>query len=221
MSFPLEGDARPQLTPLLIATRNPGKLTELRALFASAGYDALDLAAAGVPPSPDEETVEAFDTFEENALAKARYYHEASGGMPTVADDSGLTVAALSGAPGVRSRRWALGDASEGNETAANNAKLLRELADTADRRARFVCVVGYVDGSASVLERGETGGRIARSPRGTAGFGYDPLFESAELGWRTFGEVRAEEKASISHRTRAFVRLIQRLKGDAHSGPS
>jgi len=204
--------------PLLIATRNPGKLVELRALFLTAGYQVLDLAAAGVLPSPAEEAVEAFDTFEENALAKARFYHAASGGLATVADDSGLIVDALGGAPGVRSRRWAGSDV-QGDETAANNAKLLQALGSAADRHARFVCVVAYIDGRQSFLERGETAGRIATAPRGTAGFGYDPLFESAELNWRTFGEVDAAKKASVSHRARAFARLARRVRGHAVPG--
>lgn len=205
-----------QPTPLLIATRNPGKSAELRALFASARYAVLDLAAAGVLPTPAEESIEAFDTFEENALAKARFYHLASGGRATVADDSGLVVDALDGAPGVRSRRWA--GSFEGDETLANNAKLVAALEGVVDRRARFVCVAAYIDGRGSFLERGETFGRIAPSARGTAGFGYDPLFESADLDWRTFGEVDAADKARVSHRTRAFVcvaRRLQRRAGD------
>lgn len=209
------GDGR----ELLVATRSAGKYAELRAPLETLGYRVLDLGAAGVAPSDDEETIEVYDTFEENAIAKARYYRAASGGLPTIADDSGLVVDALDGAPGVRSRRWAGAAGSESDVTAANNTKLLLTLGDDARRAAQFVCAVAYVAGADTAVVRGEVAGRIARAPRGAHGFGYDPLFECADLAWRTFAEASAEEKARVSHRGRALAQLYQRLapaRGDA-----
>ena len=121
--------------PILLATRNPGKLKELRPLFAAVGYPVTDLAEFHLDPDEGEDGIEQFDSFEANALAKARYFYEISGGVATVADDSGLEVPALGGAPGVRSRRFS----PEGTD-AGNNAKLLQVMADVADRSARFVC---------------------------------------------------------------------------------
>lgn len=197
---------------LLVATRNAGKYAELRAPLEVLGYRVLDLSAAGVQPSADEDTIEVYDTFEENAVAKARHYRDASGGLPTIADDSGLVVDALGGAPGVRSRRWAGASGPESDVTAANNAKLLLSLAGDVSRGARFVCAVAYVTGAETAVVRGEAAGRIATALRGTHGFGYDPLFECADLGWRTFAEASAEEKARVSHRGRALAQLYQRL---------
>jgi XTP/dITP diphosphohydrolase len=196
-------------TRLLVATRNAGKLDELRPMFAEIGIEVLDLDAAGVPESPDEEAIEAFETFEANALAKARYFHDASGGMPTVADDSGLEVLALGGAPGVRSKRYA--EAAGHGQTAANNAKLLRALQGVTDRRARFVCAVALVAGGREIVVLGATDGRIAEAPAGTGGFGYDPLFVSDDLGV-TLAEAPAAEKARVGHRGRAFRQLASEL---------
>lgn len=206
---------------LLVATRNAGKYAELRAPLEALGYRVLDLAGAGVAPSVDEEAIEVHDTFEENAVAKARFYHAASSGLPAVADDSGLVVEALGGAPGVHSRRWAGARGSEAEVTSANNAKLQAALKPGAARDARFVCVVAYVSGAGAVAVRGEVAGRIAEVPRGTHGFGYDPLFECADLGWRTFGEATADEKARVSHRGRALAGLYAHLRAgrDAPSG--
>jgi XTP/dITP diphosphohydrolase len=171
----------------------------------------IDLDAAKIAETPDEDDLENATTFEENALAKARHFHRLSG-LPTVADDSGLEVDALDGAPGVYSKRWsARGDLSGQALDDANNALLLERLAAHADRRARYVCVAAYCDGETEFVERGEVSGRITDAPRGTGGFGYDPYFESAELS-RTFGEVSKEEKARVSHRARAFAKLLQRL---------
>lgn len=197
---------------LLVATRNAGKYAELRVPFEKLGYRVLDLQAAGVAPSAAEEAIEVHDTFEDNATAKARFYHAASG-LPTVADDSGLVVDALGGAPGVHSRRWAGVRGPEVAVTAANNAKLLASLVAGSPRVAHFVCVIAYVSGADQIVVRGEVAGRIASAPRGTHGFGYDPLFECAELGWRTFGEANEAEKASVSHRGRALARLLAHLQ--------
>ena len=199
-----------------MATRNPGKLVELRPMFARLGLSILSLADAGLPETPEEEAVEAFATFEENALAKARHFHRLSGGLPTVADDSGLEVHALGGAPGVRSRRYATPGRGE-SQDGANNALLLRELRDEDDRRARFVCAVALVDVAGDLVVRGETRGRIGRAARGAHGFGYDPLFVSDELGV-TFGEATVEDKERVGHRGRAFSALAAALQRDDHS---
>jgi XTP/dITP diphosphohydrolase len=189
-----------------------GKLFELRPLFAAGQLDAIDLDAAGIVEDGAEQTLEAFDTFVENALAKARYFHALSG-LPTVADDSGLEVAALGGAPGVRSKRWSGRTDLHGIDLdRANNALLLQSLAPHADRYARYVCVAAYVAPGEELTCRGEAVGRILQEPRGSAGFGYDPLFESAELGM-TYAEMDTSTKERISHRGRAFRQLITALQ--------
>jgi XTP/dITP diphosphohydrolase len=197
---------------LLLATRNEGKLRELRPIFDAAGYAVIDLREAGVDTEAAEDELESFDTFEENALAKAHYFFERTG-LPCAADDSGLEVLALDGRPGVRSKRWAQrtdlgGDALD----AANNAKLIDSLAGIEDRRARFVCAAAYVDATRELCERGETNGEIVEHGLGNAGFGYDPFFRSVELK-RTFGESTLEEKARVSHRARAMRLLLGRLQ--------
>jgi XTP/dITP diphosphohydrolase len=196
---------------VLLATRSAGKVREIRPMFAAAGIDVVDLNAANIAERSDEEALEAATTFEENALAKARHFHRVSG-LPTVADDSGLEVAALGGDPGVYSKRWSgRADLSGQALDDANNALLLHRLERAKDRRARYVCAAAYCDGAVELVERGETVGLITVAPRGSGGFGYDPYFQSSELG-RTFGEVSIEEKASVSHRARAFAKLLQRL---------
>lgn len=198
---------------MVLATRSPGKLKELRPMFAAARIEVVDLDAAGVPESAEEGAVEAFDTFEENALAKARYFH-ARTGLPAIADDSGLVVDALGGAPGVRSKRWSGRDDLSGEALDdANNARLVAELHRRADRSARYVCVAAYCDGVREITARGETEGVIVLDPRGDGGFGYDPYFHSSELG-HTFGESSREAKEEVSHRGRAFRSLIARLGG-------
>ena len=197
--------------PLLLATRSEGKLRELRPMFERAGLAVVDLREAGLAFHPDEDSVERFATFEQNALAKARYFHGRTG-MPTIADDSGLEVMGLGGAPGVRSKRWSARADLAGEELdRANNATLLRELAAMDDRRARYVCVAAYRDEARELTARGESAGTIIDEARGEQGFGYDPYFQSQELG-RTFGESAPEEKERVSHRGRAFRQLIARL---------
>jgi XTP/dITP diphosphohydrolase len=203
----MSGSAVPER--LLVATRNAGKLVELRPMFAAIGVDVVDLETAGIPESPEEEDIEAFDTFEANAMAKARHFHRVSGGMATVADDSGLEVLALGGAPGVRSKRYAESDGA--GQVAANNAKLLRALEGIGDRRARFVCAVALIADGRELVVRGTTEGHIAESARGTGGFGYDPLFVSDDLGM-TLAEATAAEKARVGHRGRAFQALAAAL---------
>ena len=198
---------------IVVATRSAGKIRELRALFQAAGRSMLSLDEAGIPEDPAEEALETAETFEENALLKARYFHARSG-RPTVADDSGIEVLALAGAPGVRSKRWSgrpdlTGQALDD----ANNALLLERLAGATDRRARYVCAAAYCDGALELVERGAVDGRITQVAAGANGFGYDPYFESTELGV-TFGVASAEAKARVSHRARAFAKLLQRIDG-------
>jgi XTP/dITP diphosphohydrolase len=194
--------------PMLLATRSAGKLRELRPLFTAHGYGVIDLSDAGIPETPEEDGLEAFDTFEENALAKARYFFARSG-RPTVADDSGLVVNAIGGRPGVMSKRWSgRADLTGQALDDENNRLLLENLANTADRQARYVCVAAYVDGTHEYVRRGEVRGRIVDNARGAHGFGYDPYFYCEELS-RTFGEATREEKESVSHRARAMRALF------------
>ena len=198
--------------PLLIATRSAGKLRELRELFRGAGIAVVDLGEAGIEEAAEEHDLESADTFEENALAKARYFARRTH-RAVVADDSGLEVDALGGQPGVRSKRWSGQAAVSGralDET--NNARLLDALRGTANRSARYVCVAAFVDGSLELTCRGTSSGVIVDRPRGREGFGYDPYFLSDELG-KTFGEASVEEKERVSHRGRAFRALIAALQ--------
>ncbi|MGE5730703.1 MAG: RdgB/HAM1 family non-canonical purine NTP pyrophosphatase [Gemmatimonas sp.] len=195
----------------MLATRSEGKLRELRPLFAAHAITVVDLRDAGIAESPVEDTLEVHATFEENALAKARHFHAVTG-RPTVADDSGLVVPALDGRPGVSSKRWSgRTDLSGQALDDENNRLLLRSLQNAHDRSAYYVCAAAYVDDERELVCRGEVHGRITEAPRGFGGFGYDPYFLSAELG-RTFGEVSRDEKASVSHRARAFGALLGRL---------
>lgn len=198
----------------LIATRSRGKLRELRALFSRYRLDITDLLALGVAETADEEHLESYDTFEENALAKAQYFHQATG-LPTFADDSGLVVDALGGRPGVRSRRWSgRSDLTGPALDEANNALLAAELRRSGAAHpwsAAYVCAAAFVDDRRTLVRTGRTVGRIVLPPRGGGGFGYDPYFESADLG-ATFGEAPAGAKLSVSHRGRAFGELLAKL---------
>lgn len=201
---------------VLLATRSAGKIRELRALFAThaAGIAVLGLDDAGVRATSEEDALESADTFEENALAKARYFQRRTG-LATVADDSGLCVDALGGAPGIHSKRWSGRSDLEGQALDdANNALLLARLSGASTRGARYECAAAFTDGSLEIVERGESAGVITAAPRGSGGFGYDPYFLSDELG-RTFAEVSLEEKASVSHRARAFRRLLDRIHAE------
>ena len=198
---------------MVLATRSAGKLRELTPLFTAAGYEVLTLEALGIAEDPAEDDVEAFATFEENARAKAQWFAAriAPRAVAVVAEDSGLEVMALGGAPGVRSKRWT-GSALRGAALDAdNNAALVRALAGIADRRARYVCVAVCVRGAVEWSARGETAGAIVDAPHGSGGFGYDPHFVSDELGV-TFAESSREEKARVSHRGRAVRALLALL---------
>lgn len=202
---------------LLVATRSGDKAREILPLLRALPVRIISLREAGIPESPAEDSIERFETFEENAAAKARYFFLASGGIPTVADDSGIEVAALGGAPGVRSKRWSGRPGLGGEELdRANNEHLLAKLGGASDRRARYVCVAAFADATTTLAARGETRGQITRDARGTAGFGYDPYFLSDALGC-TFGEAAAADKSRVSHRGRAFRALAEQLR--AHFG--
>lgn len=197
---------------LLLATRNTGKLKELNGILGGFGVRAIDLDAAGIPPRDDEDAIEAFETFRENALAKARYFHRVSE-LPTLADDSGLSVDALDGAPGVHSRRYSGRDDLTGLDLdAANNRKLAIDLRDTLHPAAMFECAAAYVDEELEIVKQCAAEGEVVRTPRGSNGFGYDPYFLSRDLG-KTFGEATVAEKAMASHRGRAFAALVAVLR--------
>ena len=201
---------------LLFATRSSGKQAEVRRVLEAAGHQVLFPDEAGVPESSLEETLEASDSFETNARTKAEYFLKKTG-LPTVADDSGLEVFSLGGLPGVRSKRWATAAGSPVQVDQANNAELLRRLAGAPEskRRARFRCVLVLLRSASAMPEvfEGVCGGRILEQPRGTGGFGYDPLFLCDALN-QTFGEADAAEKDRVSHRGQALERLVERLAG-------
>jgi XTP/dITP diphosphohydrolase len=200
---------------LLVATRSSHKLRELRGLLALDDTELVSLDDLGIEGEPVEDGM----TFETNAAIKARFGLRSSG-LPTLADDSGLEVDALAGGPGVRTRRYAGEDATD--ET--NNTKLLDALQGLPPERrgARYVCVlavalpegVGVRGGVTVMTARGTCRGRIAAEPRGSGGFGYDPIFEpeSEPPGGRTLGLWTPEEKNAISHRARAARRMAPRL---------
>jgi XTP/dITP diphosphohydrolase len=191
------------MAPLLLASRNEHKLRELR--------EAMPGIELGPLPEGVELPPEEGDTFEANALGKARAAHTATG-MPAIADDSGIEAAALGGAPGVFSARFA----GEGATDEANLAKLLAELEDAEDRRLAYVCALALVSGPGDerVFE-GRCEGTLAPEPRGSGGFGYDPAFVPDDTGPgddRTMAELRPEEKHAISHRGRAARALAEYL---------
>jgi len=196
---------------IVLATRNAHKVAELRAILAEV-LGRLDAELVGVEDYPQVgEVVESGVTFAENALLKARAVAGATG-LPALADDSGLAVDVLGGSPGVFSARWA-GRVDAEDKDAANNALLLAQLADVPDehRGAGFVCAAALAlpDGR-TVVREGTVRGTVAREPRGTGGFGYDPLLVLPD--GRTLAEYTPEEKHAISHRGRAFRALAEDL---------
>jgi len=205
---------------LLIATRNPHKVEEIRGLLADLPCELLSLEQAKVERRPEEEEIEVYDSFEKNARAKARYYRGRTG-LPTVADDSGLCVDALDGGPGVRTRRFApRAMAARHGRDEANNRYLLQRLRGIPEeeRGARFRCVVAVETESESFTLEGEVRGRIATEIRGEGGFGYDPVFVLPERD-RSFGELPCEVKAERSHRADAFRKLRPWLEKRAEAG--
>ena len=196
----------------MLATRSAGKLRELRPLFRDAGLQVIDLVEAGITESPLEDSIESHATFEENAVAKARYFYAQCGGLDVVADDSGLCVDALGGEPGVRSKRWS-GHQGTGQEVdAANNAKLVSSLVHASTRSARFVSAAAWHGQEGELVTTGAVEGSILDTPSGGHGFGYDPYFYSSELGM-TLADATTEQKRLVSHRGRAFDALLMALR--------
>jgi XTP/dITP diphosphohydrolase len=189
---------------LVLASNNAKKMKELNALLAPLGFEVIAQGELGIP-----EAEEPYCTFVENALAKARHAAQASG-LPALADDSGLCVAALGGAPGVFSARYA----GEPKSDARNNAKLLVDLAGQSDRRAHFACVLVLVrsaDDPQPIIAEGEWHGTILEAQRGADGFGYDPLFY-VPTHCQTAAELDGAIKNRLSHRGQAMQKLIARL---------
>jgi XTP/dITP diphosphohydrolase len=191
---------------LVLASGNAGKIREIAHLMAPLGIDVVPQSALGI-----EEADEPHDTFVENAIAKARHAARRSG-LPALADDSGICVDALGGAPGVQSARYA----GEPSNDARNNGKLLAALASATDRRAHYCCVLVLMRHGADpqpMIAEGEWHGEILSAPRGAGGFGYDPLFLVPELGL-TGAELPLERKNTISHRGKALAQLLERMRG-------
>jgi len=192
---------------VLLASRNAKKLAELRRILAPALPQVEVVGLDDVPPY--QEVPETGATFADNALLKARegFAHT---GLPTVADDSGLTVDALNGMPGVLSARWSGGHGDD----LANLNLVLAQLSDTADDRrgAAFVCAVAFVDAHGEVVVDGRMDGRLIRTPRGENGFGYDPIFVPAGLEL-TSAELDSDHKDEISHRGNALRALVPQLR--------
>ncbi len=190
---------------LVLASNNPGKLREFAALLASLEFEVLPQSALGIT-----EAEEPHFTFVENALAKARHAARLTG-LPAMADDSGICVEALGGAPGVYSARYA----GEPKSDQRNNDKLIADLQGKADRRAHYYCVLVFVrhaDDPQPVIAEGEWHGEIVDTPKGGGGFGYDPYFWLPEFAC-TAAELPAEKKNAISHRGKALARLIELLR--------
>ena len=207
MNRPGRDESRPyEMKKLVIASNNPGKLREFQFLLQPLGIEVLTQAQLGI-----SEAEEPHVTFVENALAKARHVSLLSG-LPALADDSGICVSALNGAPGVLSARYA-GDNPKSDRR--NNEKLLQNMQGVTDRRAHYYCVlvlVRHADDPQPLIAEGEWHGEIAHEERGGGGFGYDPLFWLPELG-KMSAELEHDEKHTISHRGKALQVLLQRLR--------
>jgi XTP/dITP diphosphohydrolase len=200
------------VTEVVLATRSAGKLRELAPMLRAAGFEPRLLGDVGVVPTEDEEGIEVFDTFAQNARAKAAYFHARCGGRPVLAEDSGLVVPALGGVPGVWSKRFSgrrelAGEALD----AANNDELLQRLEGVSDRRAWYESWAVWQDGAGTSGAEGRCLGRILEEPAGDGGFGYDPLFFSDDLGCG-FGVASREAKERVSHRGRAVRALLAML---------
>ena len=192
---------------VVLASNNAKKLKELGEILTPLGWELVAQGQLGVG-----ECAEPHCTFVENALEKARHAARQTG-LPALADDSGLCVAALGGAPGVQSARYAQATPEEAKSDARNNEKLLAELAGHDDRRAHFVSLIVFVrhaDDPQPIIAEGEWHGEILTSERGTAGFGYDPLFYIRDLD-QTAAELPAVEKNRRSHRGQALARFVER----------
>ncbi len=189
---------------IIVATKNVNKIREISEVFSPLGFDVISQTDAGI----DIDVEETGDTFEKNALIKARAVALVCDDY-VLADDSGLCVDALDGRPGVLSARYA----GEGASDMDKINKLLGELSETASRRAKFVTAMAFImpDGT-EIVTSGEVLGRITQEPMGTNGFGYDPVFCSDELD-KTFAMATPEEKNSVSHRSRALKALYDKLR--------
>lgn len=195
---------------IVIATGNAHKVEEIAAILKPILPNVRVVAITEVAPPTYAEPVEDGTTFLENALIKARAGYVATH-MPTLADDSGLVVDALKGAPGIYSARYA----GTHGDNVANRRKVLAELAHTPThlRTARFVCAAAYVDANHCITQEAACEGRITHEERGEHGFGYDPIFESCAYPGLTTAEITPQQKNSISHRAQAFVKLAEKLK--------
>ena len=190
---------------LVIASNNPGKLREITRILAPLGFEPVPQSASNVP-----EAEEPFVTIVENCIAKARHAARLTG-LPALADDSGICVDALDGAPGVYSARFA----GEPKSDQRNNEKLIAALAGRSNRRAHYYCVIVYLrhaDDPQPLIAEGSWYGEIIDTPRGDGGFGYDPYFLIPELG-KTGAELAPDEKNAISHRGKALAQLAERLR--------
>ena len=195
---------------IVLASGNPGKIGEIRALLAPLAIDVVPQSELGI-----DEADEPYDTFLDNALAKARHAGRAAG-LPALADDSGLSVDALGGAPGVHSAYYAGHEGTREVRDARNNMKLLAALKD--DRKAHYVCVIVLLEeGKAPLVAEGRWHGEIARAPRGTNGFGYDPLFLVKDMSM-TAAELDPAEKNRISHRGIALAKLLELLRDSSRA---
>lgn len=192
---------------LIVATNNAHKLKEIKSILGGEFEEILSLKEAGAELKAEENG----STFEENAIIKARGVGTSS--MAVLADDSGLCVEVLGGAPGVKSARYA-SEGEENADDASNRRKLLKEMEGKEERKAKFVCAVALVSGEELYTAEGETEGRILTDEKGERGFGYDSIFYSDELG-KSFGEAEEEEKNGVSHRGRALKKLLEKLKKD------
>lgn len=191
---------------IVVATNNAHKVAEISRVLAQLDWECVPLAQCGTFPEPVEDA----DTFEGNALIKARVAH-ANTGMPALADDSGLVVDALDGAPGVYSARFASEDGADASDE-ANNAKLMRLLEGVPDaqRTARYVCALAFVDEDGSEMTvRGTCEGRIGHAAAGSNGFGYDPYFISDAYPGQTLAQVEPAQKDAISHRGNALRTFV------------
>ncbi len=190
---------------LVIASNNPGKLREISRILAPLGFEAVPQSAYNVP-----EAEEPFVTFVENCIAKARHAAHLTG-LPALADDSGICVDALGGAPGVYSARYA----GEPKSDQRNNEKLIAALAGQSNRQAHYYCVIVYLrhaDDPQPLIAEGSWHGEIIDTPRGDGGFGYDPYFLVPALG-KTGAELAPDEKNTISHRGKALLQLVDKLR--------
>ena len=191
-----------ELRKLVIASGNPGKIREIERILAPLKIEVVSQAALGVSPADEPHS-----TFVENALAKARHASAATG-LPAIADDSGICVDALDGAPGVHSARYAGTPLSDER----NNATLLEQMAGVTDRRAHYYCVIilmRHVNDPQPLMAEGAWRGEIVQSPRGNRGFGYDPLFLDSHAGL-TGAELPASRKNRVSHRGKAMRKLLR-----------